>query len=113
MTDVEQVRILQLISTPAKFDGKIVQVIGFLRLEFEGNILYAHEEDYKRGITKNGLWVRRNAKIDGDTERLNLHYVILLGTFDAAHKGHMSSTSGTITNILAADPWPPAPPRKR
>src|SRR5215469_10958806 len=112
MTDVEQVSIFQLIATPEKFDGKIVQVIGFLRLEFEGNILYAHEEDHKRGIAKNGLWLRRNAKIDENAERLNLHYVILIGTFDAGHKGHMSAASGTITNIIAADPWP-IPPKKR
>lgn len=108
---LEQVSILQLIATPEKFDGKVVQVVGFLRLEFEGNILYLHEEDYKRGITKNGLWVTRNAKINEKADQLNIHYVILIGTFDAGHKGHMSATSGTIINIIAADPWP-IPPKK-
>jgi hypothetical protein len=39
------------------FDGKLVRVIGFLRLEFEGNVLYLHREDYIHSILGNGVWV--------------------------------------------------------
>ena len=31
------VSVIQLIATPDRFDGKRVQVIGFLKFEFEGN----------------------------------------------------------------------------
>ena len=35
--DPADVSLIQLIANPQMFDGKLVRVIGFLRLEFEGN----------------------------------------------------------------------------
>jgi hypothetical protein len=93
------VSIVQLIATPEKYDGKVVQVMGFLRLEFEGNAIYLHEDDYKHAITKNGLMVVSNAEIDAKADKLNLHYVVLEGTFDANDHGNKGLNSGTITNI--------------
>jgi hypothetical protein len=110
--EVEQISILQLIATPEAFNGKEVQVIGFLRLEFEGNVLYLHEEDYTHHIYKNGLWLRPNAKMKANTDKLNLHYVIIKGRFNARDKGHMGLGSGTITEIRGADIWP-NPPNSR
>jgi hypothetical protein len=104
--EVKQVSIVQLIATPEAFDGKEVQVVGFLRLEFEGNVLYLHEEDYRHRIYKNGLWVRPNAKMMANADKLNMHYVIIKGRFNARDKGHMGLGSGTITDIIAADIWP-------
>ena len=48
---------VQLLATPEKFDGKLVRVFGFLRLEFEGDALYFHREDDVQGLTRNGIWV--------------------------------------------------------
>jgi hypothetical protein len=102
----EQVSILQLIITPERYDGKRVQVEGFLHLEFEGNVLYLSENDYIHHMDKNGLWVTRNSTINERFQQLNSHYVIVIGTFDAANKGHMSMNSGSLKNISAADTWP-------
>jgi hypothetical protein len=102
------VSMVQLIATPEKFDGKVVLVVGFLRLEFEGNCLYLHKEDYEHSITKNGLWVVRNPVINAKSEALNMHYVLVLGTFNATNKGHMDLSSGSLTDIRAASLWPPA-----
>lgn len=93
------VSIVQLIATPEKFDGKGVLIMGFLRLEFEGDAIYLHEDDYRHAIHKNGLMVVTNPKIDREAAKLNLHYVVLEGTFDADNHGHMGVNSGTITNI--------------
>ena len=57
----ELVSLIQLISTPKAFDGADVQVIGFLRLEFEGNALYLHKEDFEQRISKNSVWVSFDA----------------------------------------------------
>ena len=102
---LEQVSILQLIVTPERYDGKRVQVAGFLHLEFEGNALYLSENDYIHHLTKNGLWVTRNSIINEKFRKLNSRYVILIGTFVAADKGHMSMNSGSLKDITAADPW--------
>jgi uncharacterized secreted protein with C-terminal beta-propeller domain len=104
--DVQQVSILQLIVTPERYDGTTVQVEGFLNLEFEGNALYLSENDYIHHLSKNGLWVTRNSVINEKFRKLNSHYVIVLGTFDAKNKGHMSMNSGSLENISSADLWP-------
>jgi hypothetical protein len=111
-SNVEVVSLVQLIATPEKYDGKTVLVIGFLRLEFEGNALYLHAEDYQHSITQNSVWVVRNAIINGQGDALNMHYVMLGGTFDAEHKGHMGLSSGSLTNIKVAELWPPHPPKR-
>ena len=49
------VSLVQLIASPAEYDGNVVAVIGFLRLEFEGNELYLGRDDYRYAVTKNGL----------------------------------------------------------
>jgi hypothetical protein len=92
----EQVSMIQLIASPEKYDGKVVAVIGYLRLEFEGNELFLHEEDYKSHIAKNGIWVNVGPKMKGNADQLNMHYVLLIGTFNAKSKGHMDMQSGSI-----------------
>ena len=54
---VQDVSLIQLIAQPEKFEGTRVRLIGFLRIEFEGNAIYLHREDFDHGIAKNGLWV--------------------------------------------------------
>jgi hypothetical protein len=53
----DHVSIVQLIANPERYDGKRVQFIGFLRIEFEGTAVYLHREDYEWGIGKNALWI--------------------------------------------------------
>lgn len=104
---VEDVSILQLIATPEKFDGKMILVIGFLRLEHEGNVLYLHEDDYKHGISKNGVWIVTTDEIRKRAAQLNMRYVLVKGTFKSSDKGHISPNSGSITNITNVELWPP------
>ena len=51
------VTLVQLIANPDRVDGKLVRVIGFLRLEFEGDVLDLHREDYENEILGHGIWV--------------------------------------------------------
>jgi hypothetical protein len=99
------VTLVQLIATPEKFDGKLIRVIGFLRLEFEGDVLYLHREDYENAILGNGIWVNTTPEMTKKTKTLNMHYVLLEGIFSAGEHGHMDAWSGTIKNIRRADPW--------
>ena len=103
----ETVSILQLIANPERYDGQRVQVIGFLRLEFEGSGIYLHREDYERGIPQNGLAVQLPSAITKEqTDAVNMHYVICLGTFVAAPRGHFGLWSGTIKDIERLQVWP-------
>jgi hypothetical protein len=46
------VSLIQLIANPESYDGKKVRIIGFLRLEFEGDALYLHQVDFEMRLMK-------------------------------------------------------------
>ena len=101
------ISLIRLIATPEKYDGKQVQVRGYLNLEFEGNAIYLHKEDYSKALTDNGFWVNFSK---GIAEKKNLkdynkQYVIIVGTFDMKSLGHMGLFGGTIKNITRLDLW--------
>ncbi len=100
------VSVIQLISNPEKFDGKYVRLIGFVRLEFEGNAIYLHEDDYKYGLTRNGLWLSLTEGCCGKDVRIfDQKYVLVEGTFSAKNQGHMGLFSGAIEKIKRFQVW--------
>lgn len=98
------VSLVALLARPREYDGKIVQVVGFAHLEFEGNGLYLHREDFEQGLVKNSVWV----DISGQRARLapNDRYVIVEGVFNARNNGHMGLRSGSLERVTRFDAWP-------
>ncbi|MDO3696026.1 hypothetical protein QVZ41_14330 [Wenyingzhuangia sp. chi5] len=103
----ESVSIINLIASPEKYHNKKIQVIGYLNIEFEGNGIYLHKEDYDNGIEKNGLWVSFTKKTweKLKKKKINKTYVIIEGTFNMEDKGHMGLFSGEIEKITRIDKW--------
>jgi hypothetical protein len=101
----QDVSMVQLISNPEKFNGKVVRVIGFLRIEFEGNVLYMHREDYDYAILGNGVWVDLPEFSLKNKDRVNLKYVILVGQFSSKDRGHMGMWSGSFNNVQRLERW--------
>ena len=99
------VTLVQLIANPEKFDERLIRVIGFLRLAFEGDVLYLHREDYENAILGNGIWVNVTPEITKERVTLNLHYVLLEGVFSSSNRGHMGMWSGAIKQIRRAELW--------
>lgn len=63
-----QVRLDSLIANPKKYDRKVIQVSGYLNLEFEGTAIYLTSEDYdnrnyKKAIVVNLPSVKRKDNI--------------------------------------------------
>jgi hypothetical protein len=103
---VEDVSVVQLIANPHAYDGKRVQFIGFLRLEFEGNAIYLHREDYEHQISKNALWINPPAQMTKqERQAVDMHYVICSGVFEAAKHGHMGMFSGEVADITRLQSW--------
>jgi hypothetical protein len=98
------VSIVQLLSTPALFEGKRVQVVGFLHLEFEGDAMYLHREDYEAAITRNGLWVNFRPGMR-NLSKLSDRYVLLEGVFTGTSRGHMGMWSGSLGDIDQLQLW--------
>jgi hypothetical protein len=98
------VSLLALIAEPAKYDGRKVAVTGYLRLEEEGDAVYLHEEDYRQGLTSNGLWVNVGSACAKTPDQ---QYVRLEGTFDAKDQGHLNLWSGALKDVTRCEPWGP------
>lgn len=105
-TQYENVSMINLIATPTRYHGKKVIVEGFVHVEFEGNMIYFSENDYKHGLDKNALW------IDITREQMNSpafkncqnKYAFVKGIFDMNDQGHYSVNSGAITKISLIEP---------
>lgn len=104
---IQDASLINLIATPEKYHQKHIRVIGFLNIEFEGNAIYLHEEDYRRRISKNSIWINLNNKTSEKIyeDKLSKTYVILEGTFNMNNNGHMSLSSGSIEKITRVDSW--------
>ena len=93
------VSLVQLIATPASFDGARVRLIGFVTLEHENTAVYLHESDAKHGITRNAVWLE--VPLGGESHRVQFHhrYVLIEATFSAQRRGHRGRFGGALENI--------------
>ena len=89
---------LRVVSSPWLYHGRKVTVVGFLRIQFEGDALYPFEESAKYPLTES-IWVDITDDIKLRRDELNLRYVQITGTFNAINHGHGGLFMGTIENI--------------
>jgi hypothetical protein len=113
---VSDVSLMQLIATPERFNGRPVRVIGFCWLEFEGNSLYLHREDFDQGITRNAVWLDLGSPVPARYMELKGKYVVVEGTFSSSERGHFGMFGGSIKAIRRLEDWrgrpDPTPPKK-
>lgn len=99
----EEVSVISLLSTPEKYDGRFVRVIGVGCIKFEGYAFYLSKDDYKYNVTKNALWMDLDYKSlntsDKELEKWNGKYVLVEGIFNSKKNGHLNLFSGTIENV--------------
>jgi hypothetical protein len=103
--DASGVSLLQLLATPERYDGVLVRTIGFLWLEFEGNKLYLHREDYEHAIVKQAVWLDFPQDPTAEQRRLRGNYVLVEGVFNAKRGGHMGLSTGAIEKISRLELW--------
>jgi hypothetical protein len=96
--------IIQLIANPEKYNGQTVTVIGFMTVAFESDMLYLSYEDYEHAVVPNAIWFERNPRIMAASERLDMNYVEIIGTFttDPVGFGLGRPGVGGIKNISSA-----------
>lgn len=117
----QDVSIIQLIANPQAWDGKKVRVEGFLRIEFEGDAVYLHREDFDFNIMRNALSIDLPKDMTEKQRRaVDLKYILCEGTFVAGNHGHMGLFSGELTQVQRIQwlggprselPPPPPPPK--
>ncbi len=105
------VSIIRLIASPEKYHGKRVVVWGFLRLEFEGDTLYLHREDYERSLTANGIHLSLSESQRKPFKKYDRQYVVLSGVFFRCDETKLVCVfSGHLSDIDSRlDFWPLRP----
>jgi hypothetical protein len=77
------VSLVQPIATPEKFDGRVVRVVGFCRLEFDVEALYLHREDLEAALTKNSVRMDLGSMVLQNKQQFTDVYVLVEGVFSA------------------------------
>lgn len=103
--DAVDVSMIRLIAAPQEYAKKVIRVHGYLNVEFEGNAVYLHEEDFTHALTSNALWIDAKPEIMNGLQQLSGQYVLLEGIFDPTHHGHLSLYSGALLDISRGDAW--------
>ena len=98
--DEKKISIIKLIANPALYDKRIVQIKGFVNIEFENNAIFLNKEDCENGIDKNGIWIQISKEEINRVSNFNKKYVRLEGVFDMTNNGHDGNFSGAITKIV-------------
>jgi hypothetical protein len=93
------VPLARLLANPKEYDGKPVQIAGFLALSFENAGLYMHREDAAHGVPLTGVWLKLDSKEYDEYESYKDRYVVVTGVFDASESGHMGLFGGGLKEV--------------
>ena len=97
-----------LLAAPQSYDGKPIRTIGFLSIEFEGNALYLHEEDYWYRNTKNAVKLLLSKSQEEQFKSLSLKHVLIEGTVSADKwEVERGMYNGSIGDIARVEFWRP------
>jgi hypothetical protein len=103
------VTMIELLGNPARYDGKLITVRGFLEMwkpprDVASSILYLHEEDAT--FLLNGIAVVPTSEMLERFDSRNRRYVSLTGEVAVTATGSEGTIVG-IRNIQECEPWPP------
>ncbi len=96
-----EVSMTGLISNPGHYDGVKVRVIGYMKLQFEGDRLCVSREISEIFDGQSCLWIDRTASMPP----VQAQYELIEGTFSAREHGHMGLFGGALKNITRAQGW--------
>jgi hypothetical protein len=103
-----EVSIVGLLASPQDYNGRFIRTTGFLCIEFEGNALYLHEEDYRYSMTKNAVKLDLSKEQEDHFKDLSLKHVLIEGTIEASKQSaERGMYTGSLKNITRLETWPP------
>jgi hypothetical protein len=92
------ISIVTLLAEPVTKIPQRIQVAGFLVLEFEGEALYLHREDYQQGLTRNAIRIALAPEQEKQYKDFSGSYVLAEGSFKKVQNSEDIFT-GSIFNI--------------
>lgn len=106
------VGMIALLASPQKYNGKIIQTIGYLNIGsmHENDNLWLHEEDGKLSLFKNSFALDLSDDQRKKFIHLNHTYVLIVGTLHSEGPEGTNMNSGIIMRISRLDGWQPYRP---
>jgi len=86
------VGLIQLLQSPAEYDGKKVRVTGYMHQADGDSAIYLHPEDT---LPANALWIDVPAGQTG----LGGHFVVYDGVFDSSKHGQTGAFGGELVKV--------------
>lgn len=93
------VSLVSLIATPERYEGSRVQVVGYLRLDFEGTALFLSRDDFLAQNYRSAVWVSVPVSTRQRWRELGDKYVLVEGTFSTASRGHDNCCAGVLHDL--------------
>ena len=81
-----------------------VGAAGRLRPEKGSQAIWLSELDAKHIITRNSLWLDVDKAVYANRARIHNRYGLVVGTFNARRRGHLSLFGGAIETITRLEP---------
>lgn len=97
----QAVGVAKILESAQHYAGRSVTAYGFVVWEYEGNAIYASEDDYRSQRYERGLWVDQPALTERQERASSGKLGYVTGTFDPKHRGHMGMWGGAITGVTA------------
>lgn len=106
------VGMIPLLASPEKYNGKIIQTIGFLNIGSmrENDNLWLHEDDGKFSLYKNSFALDLSEDQRKQFLPVNHTYVMVIGTLHSDGPEGSKMNSGIIVNITQMVGWSPYHP---
>ena len=99
--EYEATSVAELLAKPETFDSVRVTVNGWLRLEFEGNALYASQDAFVAHRTREAVWLEVPGAMRGELVAVNGNRVDVMARFSASEHGHLGAYAGSLLEIQA------------
>lgn len=97
--------LVSVVANPQRFGGRNIQVVGFVTLRFEENVLYLSREAAEVGDSSSAVWLDVASLTLSRPQDYDRHYVLLAGRFNAENRGHFGMFAGTIESISRLERW--------
>ena len=98
------VSLVALIANPQAYAAQKVLVAGFCGLEFEGTAVYLHEEDYRRSMTPNSIWLDVEPTRPDKPNPIHERYCVIEALFNA--KPARNGRAGRLVQVTRLELLP-------
>lgn len=97
---------IPVLAAPLRFDGRLIAMVGLLRLEFEGNSLYLDQMSHDYRIQANSVHLKLSDDQKTKLGALNGKPVAVLGLLKAGPCGHLGGHSACLDVRTAREVGP-------